>query len=116
MARVVNLGVVVLDRPDQCVLAQARYQSQGLTLGEVLVAGYPARGARKGRESVVQRKSGRDVRPLPAAMGERVDEGDRTNKMRCEALQEQAAFLERLADKPEVEHLQVAQAAVDQLA
>ena len=116
MARVVDLGVVVLDRADQCVLAQARHKSQRLTLGEVLVAGHPARGARDGREGVVQRESGRDIRPFPAAMGERVDELDRTNEVRREALQQQATFLERLTDKPEVEHLQVAQAAVDQLA
>ena len=49
-------------------------------------------------------------------MGERADERDRTNQVRRKALQQQTPFLQRLANEPEVEHLQVTQAAVDQLA
>ena len=116
MAGVVDLGVVVLDGADQCVLAHARHQVQRLTLGEVLVTRDAARGARERRESVVQRQSGSDVQPFPAVMGQRVDERDRAYQVRGKTLQHQASLLERLADKPEVEHLQVAQTAVDQLA
>ena len=39
-----------------------------------------------------------------------------TLEMRRELRQQQPAFSERLADQPEVEHLQVAQAAMDELA
>ena len=56
------------------------------------------------------------VEPLPAAVLQRVDERHRLDQVRGELLDEQPAFLQRLGDQPEVEHLQVAQAAVDQLA
>jgi len=49
-------------------------------------------------------------------MGERADERDRTNQVRCKTLQQQASLPECLADQSEVEHLQVTQTAVDQLA
>jgi hypothetical protein len=58
MARVVDLGVVVVDGADQRVLAHARHQRQRLTLGEVVVARHPAGGARNRREPVVQRQPG----------------------------------------------------------
>lgn len=56
------------------------------------------------------------VEPLPALVLQRVQEGHRLHQVRGEALQQQAALLQRLAHEGEVEHLQVPQAAVDQLA
>ena len=109
MARVIDLGVVVLDRTDQRVLAQARHQCQRRSLGEVLVTRYTAGGTRDRREPVVQRQTGGDLHAFPAAMGQRVDERDGSNQMRRKARQEQAAFLRCLTDTPEVEHLQIAQ-------
>ena len=47
---------------------------------------------------------------------QRVEERHRPDQVRRQPGQQQAALLQRLADQAEVEHLQVAQAAVDQLA
>jgi hypothetical protein len=49
-------------------------------------------------------------------MRQRVDERHRPHQVRGELLQQEAALAQRLGDEAEVEHLQVAQAAVDQLA
>ena len=68
------------------------------------------------RHRVVEREPGADVRALPAAVRERVEERHRPDQVRRQPGEQQAALLERLADQPEVEHLEVAQAAVDQLA
>jgi hypothetical protein len=47
---------------------------------------------------------------------QRVQEGHLLHEVRRELLQVQPAFLQGLGDEPEVEHLQVAQAAVHELA
>jgi hypothetical protein len=49
-------------------------------------------------------------------MGERVDERHRPDQVRSQALDQEAPFAQRFGDEPEVEHLQIAQAAVDELA
>ena len=65
---------------------------------------------------VVEQQPGADVRPLPAAVGQRVEERHRPDQVRRQPGEQQAALLQRLADQAEVEHLEVAQPAVDQLA
>ena len=65
---------------------------------------------------VVEQQPGADVGPLPAAVGQRVEERHRPHQVRRQPVEQQPALLERLADQAEVEHLEVAQPAVDQLA
>ena len=60
-------------------------------------------------------ESGPDVRPLPRAV-QRVEERHRPDQVRREPGQQQAALLQGLAHQSEVEHLQVAQPTVDELA
>jgi hypothetical protein len=47
---------------------------------------------------------------------EGIDEGDLVHQVRCEPLQVEPALLERLGDETEVEHLEVAQPSVHELA
>ncbi len=116
---VVDLAVVVLDRPGQLVGAQVGRDPGDLLAEEVPVPGdahVVLAGPRTSkRHGVVQRDACADVRPLPGVV-QRVEERDRPDQVRRQAGQQQAALLQRLADQREVEHLQVAQAAVDQLA
>jgi hypothetical protein len=65
---------------------------------------------------VVERDAGADVRALPAAVLQRVEERHRADQVRGEALQQQRALAQGLGDQPEVEHLEVAQPAVHELA
>ena len=66
------------------------------------------------RHAVVQHQAGADVRPLPGVV-QRVEERHRPDQVRREPGEQQAALLERLLDQPEVEHLEVAEAAVHEL-
>ena len=111
--RVVDLGVVVLQRADQRVLPQRRDDPQRAAAGEVAVVRHAPRPARQQAERVVERDARARVEPLPAAVHQRVEERHRLDEVRGELLDQQPALLQRLGDQPEVEHLQVAQAAVD---
>ena len=113
---VVDLRVVVLDGADQRVLAQRRRLPQRRGPGQVPVARQAAGVAGRDAEGVVERDAGAGVQPLPAAVLERVEERHRAHQVRREALGQQAALAQRLPDQAEVEHLQVAQPAVHQLA
>ena len=115
-AGVVHLGVVVLEGADQGVLAQAGGDPQGVPAAEVAVGGQAPPVAAGHRHAVVEGDAGSGVEALPAGVLERVEEGHRLDQVRGEPLQEQAAFLQGLPDQGEVEHLQVAQATVDELA
>ena len=64
---------------------------------------------------VVQQQPRADVGALPGAV-QRVEERHRPDQVRRQPRQQQPALLEGLAHQPEVEHLQVAQPSVDQLA
>ena len=113
---VVDLRVPVLDRPDVAVGAERGHEPPGLTTGQVTVS-RDARTARCDRgEHVVEPDAGTDVGPFPSVVGQRVEERHRAYQVRRELGEQQAALGQRLPDQPEVEHLQVAQAAVDQLA
>ena len=115
-AGVVHLGVVVLQRAHQRVLAQRRGDAQRLTAGQVTVQGQTAAVGPGHRHRVVERDARAGVPALPPLVLERVEERHRFDQVRGDALEEQAAFPERLAHQGEVEHLEIAQTAVDEFA
>ncbi|GAA3128652.1 hypothetical protein GCM10020001_057830 [Nonomuraea salmonea] len=79
------------------------------------MSGHTAGEARREAERVVERDAGAHVRAFPAVVGQREQERHGSDQVGRDALEQQGAFLERLAYQVEVELLQVAQAAVDQL-
>ena len=111
VAGVVGLGVVVEQPTGQGVALEGRGQLERSGAGQLLVARHRARAAHR----VVEGQAGGDVGALPAAAGQRVEEGDRLDEVRCDAAQHQLALLERLAHEVEVHLLEVAQAAVEEL-
>ena len=113
---VVHLGVPVLDGAGERVLAQARGLAQRLPAGQVPVVAQPVRGARGIGHRVVERHPGPRVAALPHPVLQRVEERHRLHQVRRDPVEQQAALPQRLPDQAEVEHLQVAEAAVDQLA
>ncbi len=116
VAGVVDLAVVVVERADQRFLLEPRHHPQRAATGQVTVVRHAARPARQQRHRVVEQHAGAGVDALPEATGQRVEERHRVHEVRCELVEQQAALAECLGDEPEVEHLEVAQAAVDQLA
>ena len=108
---VVGLGVVVEQAAGQRVALEGRGELERAGAGQLLVARHGAGAAHR----VVERQPGRDVGPLPAAVGQRVEEGDRLDEVRGDAAQHELALLERLAHEVEVHLLEVAQAAVEEL-
>lgn len=116
IAGVVHLGVVVLQGAHQGVPLQRGRDPQGLAAGEVPVHGQSATVPGRHRHRVVQRDTRTGVQPLPALVLQGVEERHRLHQVRGQPLQQQPALLQCLPDEREVEHLQIAQPAVDQLA
>jgi hypothetical protein len=112
MPRVVDLRVPVLDGADQRVRIERRRDPQGLALGQVSVAPQALVAA----ELVVEQHPGADVEALPDPLGEREHERHRPHEMRRDHVEQQRALAQRLAHEPELLLLEVAEAAVDQLA
>ena len=73
------------------------------------------RGPEAGQR-VVEQQAGAHVGAVLEAVLERQQEGRRVDEVRRQVLGEQAPLVQRLAHQPEVEPLQVPQAAVDELA
>ena len=67
-------------------------------------------------QGVVEQHAGTGVEAFPHAVRERVDEGHRLDQVRRELFDQQAALGQRLSDQAKIEHLEVAQAAMNQLA
>ena len=101
--------------PTRASLRRAGTSRSACRARELLVHRDAARPRRQAGHRVVQRETRCDVGPLPDAALERVHERDRVDEVRREPLQQQTPLAQRLPHQPEVEHLQVAQAAVDQL-
>ena len=80
--------------------------------GEMAVAGDRARAA----DGVVERQPGAEVRALPAAAAQRPQERDGRDEVGSDPREQQLALAQRLADEPDVAHLEIAQASVDELA
>jgi hypothetical protein len=109
---VVHLRVVVADRAGEDVRPQRRRELQRAAPGQVPVHRQRTRAA----DAVVQRHAGPDVRALPHAVRQRVQERHGPYEVWRQPVQQQAAFLERLTHEREVTLLQVTQPAVHQLA
>jgi hypothetical protein len=114
-AGVVDLRVVVADGALEVLGAQVGRDPGHLLAEQVRVLGHAHVVLAGHGHAVVQEQSGSDVRAFPRVV-QRVEERHRPDQVRGQAGEQQAALLEGLADQAEVEHLQVAQAAVDQLA
>ena len=112
---VVHLAVVVPDGTDEGVVLEARRGPQGPAAAQVLVERHAAAVAAGDGHDVVQRDAGADVGPLKNRLGQRVQEGHGPGQVRGEHGEDQPALVQRLLDQGEVEHLQVAEAAVDEL-
>ncbi len=113
---VVDLGVPVLHRAGQAVRAKGGRLGQCRTPGQVPMARQALPLARGGGQSVVDQDASAHIRSLPHPVRERVEERHRLDEVRRDPVEQQASLLQRLADQPEVEHLQVPQPAVDELA
>ena len=101
-----------MHRPDQRIGPQRRGRGQRRALRQVPA---PAAGAGPAHR-VVQEQAGPHVRPFPDPVREREQERHRPHEVRREPGQQQPPLSQRLAHESEVQHLEVAQAAVDQLA
>jgi len=115
-AGVVDLGVVVLDRAGQGVRAQAGHEPQSRFLAQVPVPRETRGLAHAERESVIEGDARADVEALPRGLAQRIHERHGPHEVRGDRVEQEAALLECLVDEPEVEHLEVAQPAVDELA
>ena len=113
---VVDLAVVVADRAGDRVGLEVGGDPGDLPAEQVPVPRHAHLVLAEHRQRVVQREPGADVGPLPPAVGQRVEERHRPDQVRGQPGQQQPALLQRLAHQPEVEHLEVAQPAVDELA
>ena len=111
---VVDLAVVVADRAVEVVGPDVRRHPGELLAEDVLVLGHAHVVLAGHRHGVVERDAGADVGALPRVL-ERVEERHRPDQVGREPGEQQAALLQRLLDQREVEHLEVAQAAVHQL-
>ena len=112
---VVDLAVVVPDGADEGVVLEARRGPQGPAAAQVLVERHAAALAGGDGHGVVEGDAGAHVGPFQERLGERVQERDGPGEVRGERGENQAAFVQRLFDQGEVEHFQVAEAAVDEL-
>ena len=116
VAGVVDLRVPVGETAGEGIGMQRRGRAQQLALGEVAVMRHAGRAQPGVAEQVVERHAGADVEALEHRLRQRVEEAHRLHQVRRDALQQQAALDERLAHQPEVELLEVADAAVHELA
>ena len=73
------------------------------------------KGASAGQE-VVEERSRTDVEALPQPSREWIEERDRLHEVWAQSLEEQRLLRERLPDQAEIELLEVAEPAMDQLA
>ena len=116
MPCVVHLRVVVLHGADERGRPERRADPQGLASGEVLVpreSGVVLGGA---GHRVVEAEPSLDIGSFDDRLGQRVEEGHGSHEVGGKTSEEQPPFLEGFGDELEVEHLQVAQPPVDELA
>ena len=112
-AGVVHLRVVVADAAGEGVVPERGHGTQTGRVGEVPVARH--RRVHAG-ERVVERQTGAHVQAVLHAVLQRQQERRGVDEVRRQRLDEQAPLVQRLADEREIELLEVAQAAVDELA
>jgi len=68
------------------------------------------------RPGVVEEQTGPDVGAFPAPVLQGEEELDRPHEVGREPSEQQAPLTQRLAHEPELEHLEIPQAAVNELA
>ena len=110
---VVDLGVEVADATGQRVGAKGRHRPQARAAREVTVMRH---GGMQPGEGVVEEQTRPHVEALPGPVLEREQEGCRMDQVGGDLLNQEAPFMQRLAHKLDVEVLEVAQTAVNQLA
>ena len=110
--RIILGGVEELHRADHRVGAQRRSLCQRATAGEMAVAWHRARTAQR----VVQHEPSTEVEPLPAASAQRPHKRHRRDEVGSQPGEQQLALAKRLANEPDIAHLQVSQTAVNELA
>ena len=113
---VVDLAVVVADRAGDRLRREVRRDPGDRLAAQVPVPRQTHLGGAEPRHHVVEQQSGADVRSLPAAVGQRVEERHRPDQVRRQPVEQETALLKCLSHQAEVEHLEVAEPAVDQLA
>ena len=111
--RVVDLGVVVEHGAGQPLGPQRRGPAERAAGGQVPVMRDRPLDALHG---VVDHQARAHVRPLDHLPVQRVEEGHRPDQVRREPADQQVTFPQRLLDELEVALLEVAEAAVDELA
>ena len=115
VASVVDLRVPVGEAAGEGIGMQAGHRPQELPLGEVAMMRHARRPEPGVAEQVVERHAGADVEALEERLRQRVEEPHGLHQVRCDPLQQQAAFDEGLAHQAEVELLEVADASVHEL-
>ncbi len=113
---VVDLRVVEPDRPAEAIRAQGGEGTQRRAARQMAVTRYAAGGPERRGEQIVEQDTGTEVGALPDRGGQRQQERQWTDQMRCDGAQLPATLDQRLAHQREVELFQVAQAAVHELA
>lgn len=111
MAGVVDKRVVVAHSAHDSVVLQTRRNLEHALAGQVLLH----RNALCTAHEVIQSKATEHHDALPDWVGEREDEFQWLNQVRREGRHVELALVERLGYEAEVEHGQVAQAAVEHL-
>ena len=113
--RVVDRGVVVLDSADGGVVLEVGELALEALAASVLVDRQGAAPRHDVGQGVVERDAGTVVGPLPDPVLEGDQEGHWLDQVRSELGEQQTTFGQCLVHQLEVEHLQVPQAAMDQL-
>ena len=108
---IVNQSVVVANAADHGIFLQARSLLQGSLAGVVLLH----RNLLGATHDVVKEEARCHERTLPYAVSQREDEAQWLNQVRCQMRHGQFALAQGFSYQAEVQHLQVAQTAVEHL-
>ena len=111
MAGVVNEGVEVTNTADKCVFLQPGGDLEHASAGVVLLH----RHGLCATHEVVQHKARRHERTLPDAVLQREDKFQRFDQVRGQAGHAEFALAKPLGNKPEVQHGEVTESAVEHL-
>ena len=111
MAGVVNEGVEVTNTANECVFLQPGGELEHALAGVVLLHRHGLCAAHE----VVQHEARRHERALPDAVLQREDEFQRLDQVWGQAGHAELALAKPLGNKPEVQHGEVTESAVEHL-